>query len=124
MSKPQKEIPHFVQVLKRHLPPKELESELISKYNSGGVEIDKEMKKRNPNAQKKMMFISSSTPIQTNNSKYRIKGDEEQGYWVYCGKLWYVRKIEKKFEFAQYLMYNTKTKLTEGLWDEETCRES
>lgn len=119
-----KDVPHYVQVLKRCIPSKEIESKLISVFNEGGVDIDEEMHRRNPNAQKKVQFISFSTPIHVSNTRYRIKRIEEQGHWLYCGQNWYVRKLEKKFEFAQYLIYNTKTKLTEGLWDEEKYRES
>lgn len=117
--KTKKEIPHFVQILKKDIPSDAVKSKLISCYNDGGSEVDSEMLKRNPNAKKKIMFVSSSSPIATEPDKYRIHGDEESGHWLYCGDYWYVRKIEKKFEFAQYKIYNTKTKATEGLWDEE-----
>lgn len=115
-----KEIPHYVQILKKCFPDsEELKSKLILVYNKGGIDLDKEMLRRNPNAKKRIMFVSSSIPIQTNKTTYQIRGNEEQGHWIYCGNLWYVRKIEKKFEFAQYLTYNTKTKLTGDPWDEE-----
>lgn len=112
-----KGIPKKIQTLKKCDPPEENFKELIAIYNKGGLNIDQEMKKKNPNAKKLIPFISVGDPLQVSDTKYKIRNNEQRGNWVYCGDGWYVRKSEE-YDFARFLVYNTETKTYEGVWDE------
>ena len=112
-----KNIPEKIQTFKKCDPPEDLYEELINNYNSGGLTIDEDMKLKNPNAKKTIPYISLSTPMQISESKFKTSNDEYIGNWIYSGHGWYVRKTNE-YEFAQYLMYNTSTKIFGESWDE------
>jgi len=116
-----KGIPKYVQVLNRSEPEKDEKEHLIKVYELDGVQIDDEMKARNPNAKEKTIFITATKPkakvVIDNATEFQAK-DEKMNNWVYCGRLWYVRKINNKYQFAQYMTYNTESKSSEGLWDQ------
>lgn len=117
-----KGIPKYVQVLNIvDIKDNNLKDHLIKSYELDGVLVDNEMLRRNPNAKQEIIFITS-----TSKNKVMIEGSsqfegnkEEIGNWIYCGNLFYVRKINDKHQFAQYLAYNTESRETEGLWDSE-----
>lgn len=121
-----KDIPKYVQVLNRvKIEDENLKEHLIKVYEVDGVLIDKEMARRNPKAKQLTPFITASKP------KVMMSGAEEFGAksekmsnWVYCGDLYYVRKIGKEYHFAQYLKYDTELKETVGLWDQEEWNNS
>jgi len=118
-----KNIPKYVQVLNRVPDPdNKLKEHLIKAYELDGVLVDKEMARLNPNAKTKVICVTSR-----HAKKVVMAGAEEfegrnqkLGHWIYCGNLYYVRKLGEEYEFAQYLRYNTETKKTEGLWDAES----
>jgi len=109
-------IPIYVQVLHRHEPETEERDKLIIIYEDGGKKIDEEMKLRNPNAKRKLMFVSVGNP-EIRGTKAKFSTSQSQGYWIYCGNLWYVRKVEDEYHFAQYMTYHTDNKEILGLWD-------
>lgn len=112
-------IPKFIQTLHREEPKSEdTQKILIEKFNAGGVELDPEHKKRNPNAKRTLMFISADMMIMS-KTKAKIQSDREAtGYWIYSGDGWYVRKLGDEYQFARYMAYNTQDKKNVGIWDQ------
>lgn len=120
-----KKIPKYVQVLNRDTPPDELKENLIKAYELDGILPDKNMLKANPNAKQRVISITNRPPkakVITSGSEKFDGHDEVKTDWLYCGHLWYVRKIGDEYQFARYLAYNTETKKTEDIWDEETFK--
>lgn len=112
-------IPKYVQVLNRSEPEKDEKEHLIKVYALDGVQIDDEMTARNPNAKQRVLFITSTKPRAVMQGAEEFQGkDEKMNHWIYCGRLWYVRKVKNKYQFAQYMTYNTESKKNEGLWDQ------
>ena len=111
-----KNIPKYVQVLRIAEPPEELAEELKNSYEDGGSNIDENMFKHNPNAKKLVLYIAAKGAKVVGN-KVKMSKSENMGNWTYCGKLWYARKDNDEYEYAQYLAYNTKDRKTEGIWD-------
>jgi len=113
-------IPKYVQSLqKMEVEDEKLKHHLIKAYELGGVLIDKEMHKKNPNAKTRFPYISVSSKFVSDTKSKMAGGNESKGEWVYCGDLWYVRNNEGTYEFAQYMAYNTSKRAIEDLWDEE-----
>ena len=113
-------IPKFVQVLKRE-DPGELLDGLIAVYERGGSSLEESHLHKNPNAQRKMAFVSSDLLIKQ-ATQGQIKPGQQvseiSGYWVYCGTGWYVRKHEDKYQFSRYKAYDTLNQQIVGLWDQ------
>lgn len=115
----------YVQVLNVvRVDDKDLKEHLIKSYELDGINVDDEMLRRNPNAKQKVIFISSSSKqrVLIEGSAQFSDSEEKIDNWIYCGNLFYVRNINGKYQFSQYLAYNTETKKTEGLWDEEVYK--
>lgn len=114
-----KGIPKYVQVLNKvEVLDDKLKEHLIKAYELDGIQIDDDMKRRNPNAKERVICISVKAPkvMMAGAEEFGAK-DEKMGHWVYCGNLYYVRKLTDDYEFAQYLAYDTENKETVGLWD-------
>lgn len=116
-------IPKYVQVLQKLDPPEDLKEHLREVFSKDGVEIDEDMRSKNPNARTKMPFISVTANV-VSSTKAEFDGtNESMGYWKYCGNLWYVRNNEGIFEYAQYMAYSTEKKVVEDIWDHEKYKE-
>jgi hypothetical protein len=107
-----KNVPKFIQTIDRQDPPKQLRGKLISCFKKGGVEIDDEMLLLNPNAKKEVPCIT----VGGSGTKFSRKAST--GQWIYCGSLWYVRKLINKYEFARFMAFNTVDKVIDDVWDQ------
>lgn len=113
-------IPKYIQTFEKIYPVDSVKEHLIKAYDLGGVDVDKEMLKKNPGSKKKIPFVSvTSVSITQTKSKLNQNKQEIMDYWVYCGNGWYVRKNSDIFEFAKYMTYNTEKKSVEDDWDQE-----
>lgn len=114
-----KGIPKYVQTLQKlEVDDDELKHHLVKAYEVGGVLIDKDMARLNPNAKTRFPYVSVTSKV-ISDTKSEINKEEAKGEWVYCGRLWYVRNIGGVYEFARYMAYNTYKRAIEDLWDEE-----
>jgi hypothetical protein len=110
-------IPKYVQVFKQIDIDIISESvKLIETYEKGGCQIDESYLKKNPNAKHKFMYVISKHNMVT-GTKVKLNPDSSIGYWIYCGNC-YVRKIEDKYEFGNYMIYDTKLRKITDSWDE------
>ena len=120
-----KKIPKYVQTLKQIIPSEDIKERLIKTYDLDGIIVDKDMLKANPNAKQSVISITNTPPkakVYTSGSENFDGHKEVKADWIYGGLMWYVRKIGDEYQFARYMVYNTKTKKVEELWDEDTFK--
>ena len=120
---PANTIPKYVQVFKfievdEAYKEPGLKEKLIKIYEEGGIQVDQDYLNLNPTAKLKFMYVVSKEPVKTGNTKLKLDGNSDIGYWIYCGKC-YVRKVSNEYEFGTYLAYETKTRKITDFWDEE-----
>ena len=124
---PANAIPKYIQVFKSIEPDEafkesNLKEKLIEIYEKGGIQVDQDYLKLIPSAKLKFMYVVSKEPIRTGNTKLKLDGNSDIGYWIYCGKC-YVRKVSNKYEFGTYLAYETKTRKITDFWNEAKFKE-
>lgn len=103
----------------------DLKKRLIEVFQNGGIPIDEYIKSRVSDAKPSIMYIANKERIKPlvkdiKDIKKQIQqGDYVQGYWLYCGEGYYVRCIEKNYEFAKYAKYDTEEMKIVDDWNDK-----
>jgi hypothetical protein len=114
-------IPKYLQVFKQvddDIIDKLLKPKLIEIYEKGGCQVDTNYLKKNPNAKQKFMFVVSNQPKMNGTKIKNFDPNSKIGYWIYCGSDYYIRKVNEKYEFGNYMAYETKSRKVVDFWDE------